>query len=62
MMVPLRQWVENKKAPARVEAARMRDGKQDRTRPLCVYPQVAVYKGSGSAVDAANFVCAQAKR
>lgn len=27
------------------------------TRPLCVYPQVAKYKGSGSTDDAANFVC-----
>ncbi len=28
-----------------------------RTRPLCVYPKVAVYKGSGSTNDAANFAC-----
>lgn len=28
-----------------------------RTRPLCAYPKVAVYKGSGSLEDAANFVC-----
>jgi feruloyl esterase len=24
---------------------------------LCPYPQVAVYKGSGSTDDAANFAC-----
>ena len=30
-------------------------GKTDRTRPLCPYPQVAVYKGSGSTDDSANF-------
>ena len=29
----------------------------DRTRPLCVYPQVAKYSGSGSTDDAANFTC-----
>jgi feruloyl esterase len=29
----------------------------DRTRPLCPYPQVAVYKGTGGTDDAANFVC-----
>ena len=29
----------------------------DRTRPLCPYPEVAVYKGSGSTDEAANFVC-----
>jgi len=28
-----------------------------RTRPLCVYPKVAVYKGRGSTNDAANFSC-----
>jgi Tannase and feruloyl esterase len=28
-----------------------------RTRPLCPYPQVAQYKGSGSTDDAANFAC-----
>jgi len=28
------------------------------TRPLCPYPQVAKYKGSGDTNDAANFVCA----
>jgi feruloyl esterase len=29
----------------------------DRTRPLCVYPAVAVYSGTGSTDDAANFKC-----
>jgi feruloyl esterase len=29
-----------------------------RTRPLCPFPQVAKYKGSGSIDDAANFSCA----
>lgn len=28
-----------------------------RTRPLCAHPKVAVYKGSGSLEDAANFAC-----
>ena len=27
------------------------------TRPLCPHPQVAVYKGTGSTDDAANFEC-----
>jgi len=30
-----------------------------RTRPLCAYPMVARYQGSGSTDDAANFVCAR---
>jgi feruloyl esterase len=33
------------------------NGQVDMTRPLCPYPQVAVYKGSGSTIDAANFSC-----
>ena len=31
--------------------------KPQMTRPLCPWPQVAVYKGSGSTDDAANFEC-----
>jgi tannase/feruloyl esterase len=57
MLTPLEQWVEQKKAPEEVAAARVRDGTTDRTRPLCPFPQVAKYKGSGSTDDAANFVC-----
>ncbi len=52
----LEQWVEQGKAPAQIVASSP-DGK--RTRPLCPYPQVAKYKGSGSTDDAANFTCAR---
>ena len=31
------------------------------TRPVCPYPQVAKYKGSGDPNDAANFSCAAEK-
>jgi feruloyl esterase len=54
----IEQWVERGKAPERVIASRWTDGKVDRTRPLCPYPQVAKYKGTGSTDDAANFACA----
>lgn len=54
----LEQWVEQGKAPERVVASRIRNGAVDRTRPLCLYPQVARYVGKGSTDDAANFVCA----
>jgi feruloyl esterase len=57
MLTALEQWVEAKKAPDQIAASRLRDGKVDRTRPLCPYPQVAVYKGSGSTDEAANFSC-----
>jgi feruloyl esterase len=57
MLAALEQWVEQGRAPDRIPASRMRDGRVDRTRPLCPYPQTAVYSGSGSTDDAANFVC-----
>ena len=57
MLTALEQWVEAGKAPDSIPAARVRNGSTERTRPLCPYPQVAVYKGSGSAGDAANFAC-----
>jgi feruloyl esterase len=57
MVTALEQWVEEKKPPTRIIASRNRDGKVDRTRPLCPYPQVAVYDGTGNTHDAANFAC-----
>jgi feruloyl esterase len=57
MISALEQWVEDGKAPAWIPASRVRNGAVDRTRPLCPYPQVAAYRGSGSTDDAANFVC-----
>jgi feruloyl esterase len=53
----LEQWVEKGTAPASIPASRVAQGKVDRTRPVCTYPQVATYKGSGSTDEAANFVC-----
>jgi feruloyl esterase len=54
---PVVHWMEGGKAPARIEAARVVSGKVVRTRPLCAYPQVARYKGSGSIDEAGNFAC-----
>jgi feruloyl esterase len=56
-LTALEQWVEQGKAPERIEASLARDGTVIRTRPLCPYPQQAVYSGSGSTDEAANFVC-----
>jgi feruloyl esterase len=53
----LQQWVEQKQAPGELVAARIENGKEVRTRPLCTYPEIASYKGSGSRDDASNFVC-----
>jgi feruloyl esterase len=58
MLAALENWVEKKQAPDHVIASRAtRGGVVDRTRPLCVYPRVAVYKGTGSTDAAENFTC-----
>jgi feruloyl esterase len=60
----LEQWVENGVAPGPIIATKYvndLDPSQGvkMTRPLCPYPQIAKYKGSGDTNDAANFVCSQ---
>jgi len=57
MLSALEQWVEQGQAPDRIVAYRVRDGKTDRSRPLCPYPQAAVYNGKGSTDDDQNFTC-----
>jgi feruloyl esterase len=59
----LEAWVDKGPAPEQVIATRYKKGNDpssgvERTRPLCAYPKVAKYKGSGSTDDAANFECA----
>jgi feruloyl esterase len=53
----LEQWVEHGTRPAQMIASHSTNGVVDRTRPLCPFPQVATYRGSGSIDEAANFVC-----
>jgi len=59
----LEEWVEKGKALDRIVATypstETTGSKLERTRPLCPYPQVAKYKGSGSTDDASNFVCSK---
>jgi hypothetical protein len=61
MMKALERWVEQGSAPERIIATRYKTNDPAsgaaRTRPLCPYPEVARYRGSGSIDDAANFVC-----
>jgi tannase/feruloyl esterase len=57
MVGALEEWVEQGRAPERIVASHATAGRVDRTRPLCPYPQTAVYTGSGGTDDAANFVC-----
>jgi feruloyl esterase len=54
---PLVQWVEKGKPPASIPAARVVNGQTVRTRPLCPWPEVARYTGSGSIDEAASFTC-----
>jgi hypothetical protein len=58
LMEALLAWVEDGKAPETLPAVR-RDqlGTITRSRPLCQYPLVAKYKGSGSTDEAASFAC-----
>ena len=52
-------WVDGGKTPDRIVARKVSNEATTRTRPLCPYPQRAVYKGSGSTDEAENFVCRQ---
>ena len=62
IVTALERWVEHGVAPDKIIAARYKTAHDPasglvRTRPLCRYPQVMQYKGSGSTDDSANFVC-----
>ncbi|HTB12180.1 MAG TPA: tannase/feruloyl esterase family alpha/beta hydrolase [Bryobacteraceae bacterium] len=62
MAVALDRWVDQGVAPERIVATKFKTGANPdsgvvRTRPLCPYPQIARYAGSGSTDDAANFKC-----
>ncbi|HEX3742912.1 MAG TPA: tannase/feruloyl esterase family alpha/beta hydrolase [Bryobacteraceae bacterium] len=54
----LDQWVTGGVAPEMMIASHSTSGTVDRTRPLCAYPKVAQYNGTGSVDDAASFTCA----
>jgi feruloyl esterase len=56
-MGAMERWREADIAPDRIDAYRVTEGRVDMTRPLCPYPQIAEYTGTGSTNDAANFVC-----
>ena len=59
-LTPLLNWVEKGVAPETITATKYVNDTPpavQMTRPLCVYPKVAKYNGSGSASIAANFTC-----
>ncbi|HET6177047.1 MAG TPA: tannase/feruloyl esterase family alpha/beta hydrolase [Candidatus Sulfotelmatobacter sp.] len=56
----LEQWVEKGTAPSTIIAAKYTEKDKEHpkmTRPLCAYPQVAKYKGSGDTFNAGSFSC-----
>ncbi len=53
------EWVEKGVAPSQIIASQTRSGKAIRTRPLCPYPQVAKYNGTGNPDDAQSFACVE---
>jgi hypothetical protein len=57
LFAELVKWVESGQAPERVIASRMQNNQVVRSRPLCAYPKVASYTGTGSTDDAKNFLC-----
>ena len=53
----VRKWREEGVAPDRILATYRDRGAVYKTRPICPWPQAAIYKGSGDTNDAANFEC-----
>ena len=59
----LEKWVEDGPAPDRLIATKSGEDKSIKmTRPLCSYPRIAHYKGTGDINDAANFECVPWKK
>ena len=62
LMAALENWVERGAAPAQFIGTKYTDNQASTktvqfTRPICLYPTVARYKGAGDPNDAANFSC-----
>jgi feruloyl esterase len=56
-LAAMEQWREKNVPPDKILASYIADGKTYKTHPVCPYPQVAIYRGSGDTNDAANFTC-----
>ena len=59
LMTPLIDWVETGAAPRDLVGYRVEHGRVTRSRPLCPYPRVARYRGTGSVDAHENFECAE---
>ena len=62
----LEAWVELGIAPESIVAAKYVNGNPAlgvaRTRPICAYPQIARWTGTGNPDEAINFVCVDSRR
>ena len=56
-LTALERWVEDGIAPDTILGERVEDGAVVRTRPVCAYPEIAVWDGTGDPDDAASFAC-----
>lgn len=56
------KWVEHGVVPDTIIASHKTNGVVDMTRPLCPYPKIAQWKGTGSTNDAANFACLEPRK
>jgi feruloyl esterase len=56
-MAAIEGWVATGSAPQQIIAAHRTAGQVDKTRPLCRFPEIAKYKGTGDPNDAASFAC-----
>jgi hypothetical protein len=61
VQLAIERWVEKGVAPSAIIATKYEgrggSGSVQMTRPLCPYPEIAKYKGSGDSNDAASFAC-----
>jgi feruloyl esterase len=61
ILTALDQWVEQQNAPDKIIATKYVNDDPTQgiafQRPLCPFPQIAQYKGTGSTTSAASFAC-----
>jgi hypothetical protein len=57
LMTPLINWVEKGQQPLDLVGHREENGKVTRTRPMCAYPKVLRYRGTGSIDEHTSFAC-----
>lgn len=53
----LDHWVESGTPPETIIASKLQAGKVVRTHPICAFPKIARYSGSGDFNEAASFAC-----